>query len=316
MTLSWLPDGSLGSINWALDRVAPELSGSSITLLPWLDQSNPTWWRRSARLNDEWVAKFAWSEPAAERVWHEAQVLRVLDSQVPALRTPRVIASSNDPVMVVTNWVKGAPLTHDQLETATRPWLEDAANEVAQFLAELHGAQVLAELHRAIGSLPTPEPQATTEAIRRRLSPWLRSDQTPLIMRWCDWVDQTLVTPRSLVFAQGDLHGHNQVWDPMQPLLRLVVDFEESGVTDATYDFRYLPSQGPGIDFLVATAASYAEITGKTIDIARVMAWNVRTVLGDALWRSEAGVPMPDGGTPADWADGLHSRFTEIGIIT
>jgi hypothetical protein len=112
------------------------------------------------------------------------------------------------------------------------------------------------------------------------------------------------------------MHGHNQVWDPMQPLLRLVVDFEESGVADVAYDFRYLPSQGPGIDFLVATAASYAEITGKAIDTTRVMAWNVRTVLGDALWRSEAGVPMPDGGTPADWADGLHSRFTEMGITT
>jgi aminoglycoside phosphotransferase len=314
MALSWLPDGSLDSIHSALDRAARDLSGRSITLLPWLDQSNPTWWRRSARLNDGWIVKFAWSEPAAERVWHEAQVLRVLDSQVPALRTPRVIASSDDPVLLVTKWVKGAPLTHGQLATADRPWLEDAASDLAEFLGELHRGQVLAELDRAIGSLPTPEPQATTAAIRRRLSPWLRADQTRLMTKWCDWVDQTLVTPQNPVFVQGDLHGHNQVWDPMRPILRLVVDFEESGVTDATYDFRYLPSQGPGIDFLVATVARYAEITGKAIDIARVMAWNVRTVLGDALWRSEAGIPLPDGGTPSDWADGLQSRFIELGI--
>jgi aminoglycoside phosphotransferase (APT) family kinase protein len=316
MALSWLPDGSLDSIRWALDRVAPELSDSNITLLPWIDQSNPTWWRRSARLNDGFVAKFAWSKPAAERVWHEAEVLRVLDSLVPAMRTPRLIASSSDPVLLVSKWVEGTPLTYDQLEAANRRWTERAAKEMALFLSELHRPQVLAEMEKAIGSLAMSEPQGTTEAIRRRLSPWLRADQTPLIVKWCDWVDRTLGTPQTPVFVHGDMHGHNQVWDPVQPVLRVVVDFEESGVSDAAYDFRYLPSQGPGIELLVATAASYAEISGDAIDIARVMAWNIRTVLGDALWRSEAGVPMPDGGTPSDWVDSLQSRLSELGTTT
>jgi aminoglycoside phosphotransferase (APT) family kinase protein len=148
------------------------------------------------------------------------------------------------------------------------------------------------------------------------MSPWVRTDQTPLLTKWCDWVDQTLDEPQISVFVQGDMHGHNQVWDLAGPALRIVVDFEESGMTDPAYDFRYLPSQGPGIDLLVATLATYAETTGTEIDLARVMAWNVRTVLGDALWRSEAGVPMPDGGTPSEWVDGLRLRLSELGIAT
>jgi aminoglycoside phosphotransferase (APT) family kinase protein len=284
--------------------------------LPFLDQSNPTWWKRSARLNDGFVAKFAWSKPAAERVWHEAEVLRVLDTQVPPIRTPRLVASSSDPVLLVTKWVEGTPLTHEQVETADRPGLEHVASELALFLSELHRPQVLAEVEAVIGSLTNPEPQATTEQIRRRLSPWVRADQTPMIMKWCDWADHTLNIPKTKVFVQGDMHGHNQVWDPKQPVLGIVVDYEESGVTDATYDFRYLPTQGPGVDLLVATATSYAEISGNAIDISRVMAWNIRTVLGDALWRSEAGIPLPDGGTPSDWVDGLHLRLSELGLAT
>jgi hypothetical protein len=196
VALSWLPDGSADSVRWALDRVVPELSDCAITLLPWIDQSNPTWWRRSARLNDEYVAKFAWSKSAAERVWHEAQVLRVLDSQVPAMRTPSPIASSSDPVLLVTKWIEGNPLTYDRVKVADRTWLANTANEIALFLSELRRPRVLAEMEEAHGPLPISEPQGTTEAIRQRLSPWLRADQTPLITKWCDWVDRTLDSPQ------------------------------------------------------------------------------------------------------------------------
>jgi aminoglycoside phosphotransferase (APT) family kinase protein len=299
-----------------LDRVVPELSDSKITLSPWIDQSNPLFWRGSARLADGYVAKFAWSESAAERVWHEARVYQVLASRVPTMRTPRLVAKSSDPAFLVTEWVEGKPLTYEQVVAANSTWLEHTASEMARFLSDLHQPEVLTDMEEAIGVLPIPTPQATTDAIRRLLLPWLRADQAPLIMKWCDWADTVLEIRQTPVFVHGDLHGHNQVWAPGRPVLRVVVDFEESGVTDAAYDFRYLPAQGPGVDLLVATAARYAEASGNAIDIARVMAWNTRTVLGDALWRSEAGVPLPDGGTPSDWVDGLHSRLSELGIPT
>jgi hypothetical protein len=39
-----------------------------------------------------------------------------------------------------------------------------------------------------------------------------------------------------------------------------------------------------------------------------------RTTLGDILWRSEAGLPLPDHRTPAEWADDLAARFAALGI--
>ena len=96
--------------------------------------------------------------------------------------------------------------------------------------------------------------------------------------------------------------------------LRVVVDFESGGAAEAEYDFRYLPSQGPSVDLLLSTATQYTHLTQRSVDIEHVMAWHVRTVLGDALWRSERGVALPGGGTPPDWADELRGRLDSLGL--
>ncbi len=314
MALTWLSDGTVDSVRNALTVVAPELSDGDIRLLAWIEQSNPLWHGGTAVLDKRLVAKFAWAEPAAERVWHEARVLRALGSY-PSLRTPRVVATSSDPALLVTEWVAGSPLTYEQVGRSDRRWLDRTASELARFLADLHQPDVLAAVLREVGPLATPEPQASTDAIRQRLSPWVRSDQTAAVSGWCDWADGVLEAPLASVLVHGDLHGHNQVWDERQEL-RAVVDFETSGPNEAAFDFRYLPSQGPTVDLFVATCAKYTEYTGTHVDVPRVMAWNIRTVLGDALWRSEAGVALPDGGRPAEWVDGLGARLAGLGLIS
>ncbi len=278
----------------------------------WIVQSNPLWHGGSAVVDGTLVAKFAWSEPAARRVWHEARVLNVLGSRSGTLRTPRVVVASPDPALLVTEWVTGEPLTYDRVRESDRLSLERTASELAHFLADLHRPDVLADVITEVGQLATPVPQATTTAIRKRLAPWLRSDQIALVSKWCDWADNALEGSQTDVLVHGDLHGYNQVWDFEREELRAVIDFEECGPVEAEFDFRYLPSQGPTVDLVVATCAKYVEYSGTAIDLARVMAWNIRTVLGDALWRSEAGVPLPDAGTPAGWVDDLRARLAEL----
>ena len=46
------------------------------------------------------------------------------------------------------------------------------------------------------------------------------------------------------------------------------------------------------------------------------MAWHVRTVLGDALWRTTEGIPLFGGGTKEAWIDELAHRFAELGFGT
>ena len=38
------------------------------------------------------------------------------------------------------------------------------------------------------------------------------------------------------------------------------------------------------------------------------------TVMGDALWRTEAAVELPGGGDAAGWVDDLAVRFDELGL--
>jgi hypothetical protein len=44
----------------------------------------------------------------------------------------------------------------------------------------------------------------------------------------------------------------------------------------------------------------------------RVMAWHILTALGDALWRSEAGIPLPGGSTPATYVDDIASKLDRV----
>lgn len=61
--------------------------------------------------------------------------------------------------------------------------------------------------------------------------------------------------------------------------------------------------------------AHYETLTGTTLDVDRIMAWHLCTVLGDALWRAEAGVRLPDKRTPVQWVDDLTARFAALGTF-
>jgi aminoglycoside phosphotransferase (APT) family kinase protein len=201
------------------------------------------------------------------------------------------------------------PLGH-----AERPTWAVVASEVAGFLARLHDPSLLAHVHDEVPGLVVPRPQATTEAIRSRLPPFLDADRADLARRWCDWVDQILASrsPQQ-VLAHGDLHGYNQVWDRSTWRLRLVADFEVSGPADPEYDLRYFPPLEPTLGFVHSVSERYATLAGSRINVRRVMAWHVRTALGDALWRSEAGVPLPAGCTPTSYVDDIRRKFEQLG---
>jgi aminoglycoside phosphotransferase (APT) family kinase protein len=222
--------------------------------------------------------------------------------------------ASDDPVLVITRLVEGKPLTYERVGNASKANVDQIGAELALFLSTLHRPEILAHVKDDVGPLDVPQPQATTADLRDRVAPWVRANQLEMIHRWCDWVDCVLQLQGEDLFVHGDLHGHNQVWEQNQLRLRVVVDYEHGAAGEAEYDFRYLPAQGPSVDLLLSTAAHYQNLTKRSLDIEHVMAWHIRTVLGDALWRSEGGVPLPGGGTPPEWVDELRIRLDGLGL--
>ena len=75
---------------------------------------------------------------------------------------------------------------------------------------------------------------------------------------------------------------------------------------------------GQHLDFMCysTTLHHYNHLTTRTLSLDRVMAWHLRSMLDDALWRSEAGVPLPDLRTPPAWMDDLSTRLATLGIDT
>jgi thiamine kinase-like enzyme len=126
-------------------------------------------------------------------------------------------------------------------------------------------------------------------------------------------VDDILGAPAAgVVLVHGDLHGFNQVWDRAAWTLRLVADFEVAGPGDAEFDLRYVPPLEPTFAFTTAVAVEYERRTGRALDLNRVMAWHIRTALGDALWRSEAGVALPGDSTPASYVDDIERKLVTV----
>ena len=307
--MDWLPDPSEPSIREALASAAPALAHAEIELASEAEYSNPEWCAGTAIVGRAFLVKVAWSEPAAIRVLREARILAALAVAAPGLPIPDLVGMSSSPVGFVTRLAEGVPLGH-----AERPPWAAVASELAGFLARLHEPSLLARVQDEVPGLVVPRPQGTTDAIRSRLPPFLDANRADLARRWCDWVDEILASPSpQQVLVHGDLHGYNQVWARSTWTLRLVADFEVSGPGDPEYDLRYLPPLEPTLGFVNSVCERYTALSGTSLDLRRVMAWHVRTALGDALWRSEAGVPLPAGCTPASYVDDIRRKLDELG---
>ncbi|GAB2604551.1 hypothetical protein Aab01nite_78250 [Paractinoplanes abujensis] len=314
--ITWLPGPSVEALRAALRTVAPALAEGAIvprrtTPDPpqGLSPSTPPEWRASTAVVDgRYVVKFAWAEPPARRIVHQARILELLRAAAPDLPLPHVVAVSHSPALLVTRRSPAVPFfdARHHLDTPT------AARDLAAALATLHDTRAL---RAAVETLPAPTLPAATDhtsmnALRARLPALIRAGQRDRVLAWCDRADSILATPGRRVLVHGDFHGDNHLW--LDGRLHLVIDWESAAVGEPEFDLRCLPSDcGPGL--FLQTVTEYERLAGAPLDLERVMAWHLRAVLGDALWRAEAGAPLPGGGTPASWVDDLDARLTTLG---
>lgn len=206
--LGWLSEYSESSLRSALrvagaglDRLPIELTGTN-------DLSHPTWASGSATVDGRFLAKFAFSEQTAVRVWHEAGVLKLLAEQ-PAFDVPDVVAASPDPACLVTRIVEsGVPLSYELVRASLPARVDALGSELARFLASLHARQILALARDRLGDplrIPEPGLQATDE-LRLHFTPMIKARERARVRRWCDWVDEQLAAPTVAVFVHGDFH--------------------------------------------------------------------------------------------------------------
>lgn len=319
--ISWLSEYSEGSLRSALRSAGGGLDQLPLELTGANDLSRPIWATGGARIDGRFLAKFAFSEPAAVRLWHEARVLKLL-RQDAALNVPEVVAAGPTPACLAMRIIaSGVPLSYELVRAAAPARTDAIGAELAGFLARLHAPEILILVTARLGApVRAPEPglQATTDELRQRFTRLIAPERATRMHRWCDWVDAELATPAEHAFVHGDFHPYNQLWDRDELRLLLVTDFETSGVAEPEYDFRAIPSFGPGLDLLLSTIHHYTSLGRHQLSLERIMALHVRTALGDALWRSEAGLPLllprAGGGTPDDYVDELAERLALLGL--
>jgi aminoglycoside phosphotransferase (APT) family kinase protein len=312
----WRSDPGETGLRQALRTIAPELADRPMRLNPRHTQANPLYHSASAWIDDTHVVKYAWSDVRGQRLRRERALLERLRAAGVGLPVPEVVAASDDPTLFVTRAVPGEPLSWELAGRLGAAQRVAVADELASFLTGLHSLP----LDEVLAGLPTvvPTAQSDTTRLRRDFPAIVDEGRAATVLRWCDWVDEVFSVPGSSrpVLVHGDLHGYNQVWDGATPTptLQAVVDLEECGAADPHFDFRYLPGNAPTVELLLDVARSYERASGREVDLRRVMAWHVLTVLGDALWRTEAGVDLPGGGDAASWVDDLGDRLEALDL--
>ena len=166
--MRWLSECSAEALGQALRVVAPELSGGPVTV-PVPDpavKGDPLWWSSSAVAGERFIVKFAWSRPAALRLAHEIGVLTALtrEPRVPFL--PEVVASSTDPVLLITRLVPGVSL----FEVISSIDPDRAGQQLARFLAALHHPSARQRAEAVAGKLAGAQlPPATTANLARAI---------------------------------------------------------------------------------------------------------------------------------------------------
>jgi hypothetical protein len=162
----WLAEGSAAALAGALREVAPKLTGYPIDIDHDLRQEDPRWWSATALLGGEFVAKFAWSRPAALRVRHE---------MVPYL--PEVVVGSTDPLLLVTRRVPGTSLfaVADSIDR------DEAGRQLARFLAAL-GPRPRRGRDRTAARRPSADrDQRSPGPVRRLGRPGAAPSRNPLV---------------------------------------------------------------------------------------------------------------------------------------
>jgi aminoglycoside phosphotransferase (APT) family kinase protein len=316
--LGHLGDHSEPALQAALRAAAPRLADLPIAREDAPDLESPNWASGRATVGDRAFAKFAFSERTAVRIWREAQALALLGNEL-GLPVPKLIAAGRNPALSVTALVTGGfPLDYETVAAAGAGRIAAFAEQLAAFLAGLHAPRTLALARERIDSLPrVPERglHCSTDDLRTRLVSMLAGRRQARVRRWCDWVDDELAAPSDLVFVHGDFHPYNQLWDVDEQRLLAVVDFETSGLGEPEFDFRVLPVFGPGVDLLLSTVERYETSTGRKLGLPRIMALHLLNYLGDALWRTEAGIALPGpGDTPSAYVDEAESRLAALEI--
>jgi aminoglycoside phosphotransferase (APT) family kinase protein len=309
--ITWLAECSPVALGEALRVVAPELSGYPVTVPGPAGKQDAQWHSGSEPLGDQFFVKFAWSRPAALQLAQEIAVLAALAREPAIPFLPEVVASSTNPLLLITRRAPGTSL-FDVADTVDP---DSAARQIVRFLAALHHPATRQRTEAAVGPLTGPVlPPATTATLRDRLGTWIRPHQYQAVSRWCDWADAVLASPGPAVLVHGDFHGDNQVWERDE--LRLVLDFATAAAAEPEYELRTFPGpgMGPGLGLLTAVMRHYRQVTGRQLSADRIMAWNLRQTLGDALWHSEADIPLNDHRTPPEWVDDLATRFTALSI--
>jgi Ser/Thr protein kinase RdoA (MazF antagonist) len=232
------------------------------------------------------LAWFARSEAGRAILLRERRVLGLLAERC-RFEAPRVLHADADGDLEVRTVVPGV----------VEPWQvyrqARADTEVAVRFGRAIGA-ILAEQHTRLKAVdlatwlpdrpswPQPRPWIAQGLPRVIDDPVLIAAADAIIARY----EATLVEPFDRVLVHGDVGFHNLGIDLATHTVHGIFDYADAACADRHHDFRYLLFDHDRLDLLAAARAVYEPLTGRTIDINRVLVYNAACAVTFLAYRA------------------------------
>jgi len=192
-------------------------------------------------VNNEWVIRFTKTDWGKALMESEGQLMRYLQSRV-SLSIPLPVSMLDG--VLVYHHLKGEPFLRQIWVQAEEPQQQLIANQLGQFLRELHGVPTQ-DLDWDIPLTLAPVTRETWLDIHDRV---IEKVYPLLLPHQCDWIESLFEPALSQVdyfdfepvLIHGDLAPYHILYSPAERRLNAVIDFGVAGLGDPATDLGSL----------------------------------------------------------------------------
>jgi len=192
-------------------------------------------------VNDQWVIRFTKTEWGKEQMALEGQLMRYLQSRLTlSVPSPYMLLDG----VLVYPLLKGEGFRREAWQGANNDSQQHYANQIGQFLDELHGTDIDA-LNLEMPPTLAPITQETWEEIFERV---VEKVYPHLLPHQIDWVDALFTKAFNKphffdfnpVLVHGDLASYHILYSPEEKAIKAVIDFGVAGMGDPAADLGSL----------------------------------------------------------------------------
>jgi aminoglycoside 2''-phosphotransferase len=195
-------------------------------------------------LDNKLVYRFPKANAPHETLFDEAGLLTYLNQHIDGVQIPDYTFVADDGSFGSYEYIHGDPLSAEILNGLPEDDKDDAINQIASFLTQLHATPSdIIEKYNVRRSDPEETFRTLEENVKTFALPRLTQDEQETAMKYLASLQETLNDEFEPVLKHCDLKANNVLWDAAEKHIK-IIDFGDREYGDPADEFRWLMRYG------------------------------------------------------------------------